>query len=115
MSKHAGLCSVCNDWTYLNGGVCEDCTDALLNPISPKVQALSLDDEVGRTFRGLAQRHSPELLGNDVSIRKLQVGDHVDEGEEKMHPLQVVLSMEELQKLCSAWVEGPGVPVPPED
>ena len=109
MSNYSGLCSCCGDWKELQGQICSDCREALNNPISPKVGCLSLSNEIGSTFRSLAKRHNPELLGCDPTIKRLEVEDGLDRVIEEHHPLypikEFILEAREVPK--APWYESP--------
>ncbi len=97
-------------------GLCPTCLDALLNPLSPKLQALELETEVGQVMRDLTRRHAPHMLGQTAKLRRLNALDEVDILQEQKDPLRLVLTESRMQALVAdIWTEGQPVPCPPEE
>ena len=109
-----GLCvGCCTEQELENSNLCEDCKDALLNPINPKLQALSLDDQLGFTCRNLARRHSPDLLGRSLEMRRMEDLDLAEDTMDEKNPIRVILDMESAEELLgNIWLKGQPVPEP---
>lgn len=95
-----GLCACCHGYTNLTKDfLCPECREAFINPVSPKLKALELNNEVGKAMRGLAGRHTPSLMGSTGRLRALAQMDRVEDAQESKTPLIVIQGQEKIERV----------------